>query len=172
MQKNSSIYSHMLVDAYIGLGSNLKNPHSQVVSALEQLSLIPSSNLHSFSSLYMSRPMGPPDQPSYVNAVAWLQTRLDPHTLLQALQSIENEHGRVRTGEHWGPRTLDLDILIYGNYILKSQALTIPHPGIKFREFVLYPLHEVNKNLMIPTLGAIHRLKPRCYANGLTRLQL
>ena len=165
-------YSALLIDAYIGLGSNLKNPHYQVASALEQLDQINSSQLYAFSSLYQSRPMGPADQPSYVNAVAWLKTKLDAHTLLKALQSIENNHGRTRDGEHWGPRTLDLDILVYGNYRLKSQSLTIPHPGIKYREFVLYPLHEVNKNLIIPHLGAIHRLKSRCYANGLTRLQL
>tara|TARA_R110002096_G_scaffold131101_2_gene280787 strand:- start:385 stop:735 length:351 start_codon:yes stop_codon:yes gene_type:complete len=116
--------------------------------------------------------MGPPDQPPYVNAVAWLTTRLTAHSLLLKLQSIENEHGRIRKGEHWGPRTLDLDILVYGNYMIKNQALTVPHPGIKYREFVLYPLHEVNKNLMIPSLGAIHRIQPRCYANGLTRLSI
>ncbi len=162
----------LIIDAYIGLGSNLQNPHAQVLTALEQLNEIDSSYLHSFSSLYQSRPMGPADQPSYVNAVAWLKTKLDAHSLLNALQSIENAHDRTRDGEHWGPRTLDLDILVYGNYQLKSQSLTVPHPGIRYREFVLYPLHEVNKNLMIPNLGAIHRLKPRCYANGLTRLQL
>jgi 2-amino-4-hydroxy-6-hydroxymethyldihydropteridine diphosphokinase len=159
-------------DAYIGIGSNLENPFLQVTSAIIQLASIDESELHSFSSLYLSRPMGPPDQPPYVNAVAWLKTRLDAHSLLHKLQTIENEHDRTRDGERWGPRTLDLDILIYGNYSFKSQELTIPHPGIKSREFVLYPLREVNKNLMIPNLGAIHRIQPRCYANGLTRLSL
>ena len=164
--------NQFITDAYIGIGSNLQNPFLQVASAIEQLALIDLSDLHSFSSLYSSRPMGPPDQPPYVNAVAWLRTRLDAHSLLIKLQAIENEHGRTRNGERWGPRTLDLDILVYGNYSLKSQTLTVPHPGIKTREFVLYPLHEVNKNLMIPNLGAIHRLQPRCYTNGLTRLPL
>ena len=164
--------NHFTIDAYIGLGSNLQNPYYQVASALEQLSLIPHCDLHSFSSLYSSRPMGPPDQPPYVNAVAWLKTRLDAHALLNQLQTIENEHGRRRDGERWGPRTLDLDILVYGNYTLRSQVLSVPHLGIKSREFVLYPLHEVNKNLMIPHLGAIHRIQPRCYANGLTKLPL
>ena len=164
--------STRLIDAYIGLGSNLNNPHRQVISALGELNEIHSSYLYAFSSLYESRPMGPADQPVYVNAVAWLKTKLDAHSLLSELHTIENKHGRKRDGEHWGPRTLDLDILVYGNYQLKSQALTIPHPGIKYREFVLYPLHEVNKNLMIPNLGAIHRLKARCYANGLTKLQI
>ena len=162
--------NNFITDAYIGIGSNLQNPFLQVTSALEQLSLVEETELHSFSSMFSSRPMGPPDQPPYVNAVAWLKTRLEAHSLLLNLQVIENEHGRTRLGEHWGPRTLDLDILVYGNYILKSQTLTVPHPGIKSREFVLYPLHEVNKNLIIPSLGAIHRIQPRCYANGLTRL--
>ncbi len=166
------MYNQFITDAYIGLGSNLQNPLVQVTSAIKQLDLIDHTQLHSFSSLYLSRPMGPPDQPPYVNAVAWLKTRLDAHALLLKLQAIENEHGRTRDGEHWGPRTLDLDILVYGNFTLKSQVLSVPHPGIKSREFVLYPLHEVNKNLMIPNLGAIHRLLPRCYANGLTRLPI
>jgi 2-amino-4-hydroxy-6-hydroxymethyldihydropteridine diphosphokinase len=164
--------NNFITDAYIGIGSNLQNPFLQVASAIEQLSIIDETELHSFSSLYSSRPMGPPDQPPYVNAAAWLKTRQNPHSLLLTLQAIENEHGRTRDGERWGPRTLDLDILVYGNLTLRSQVLTVPHPGIKSREFVLYPLHEVNKNLMIPNLGAIHRLQPRCYANGLTRLPL
>ncbi len=162
----------LITDAYIGLGSNLENPSWQVASAIEQLTLIEYTTLHSFSSLYSSRPMGPPDQPPYINAVAWLKTRVDAETLLCRLQTIENEHGRTRKGEHWGPRTLDLDILVYGNYTLKTQTLSVPHPGIKLREFVLYPLHEVNKNLMIPNLGVIHRIQPRCYTNGLSRLPL
>jgi|TARA_B110000238_G_scaffold199953_1_gene248473 2-amino-4-hydroxy-6-hydroxymethyldihydropteridine diphosphokinase len=164
--------NNFITDAYVGIGSNLQNPFLQVASAIEQLSIIDETKLHSFSSLYSSRPMGPPDQPPYVNAVAWLKTRQNAHSLLLTLQAIENEHGRTRDGERWGPRTLDLDILVYGNLTLRSQVLTVPHPGIKSREFVLYPLHEVNKNLMIPNLGAIHRIQPRCYANGLTRLPL
>jgi len=164
--------NHFLTDAYIGLGSNLQNPHAQVTRALIQLTQLESCSLHSFSSLYSSRPMGPPDQPPYINAVAWLKTRLDACTLLEKLQSIENEHDRTRLGEHWGPRTLDLDILVYGNYKLKSQALSVPHPGIKYREFVLYPLREVNKNLMIPGVGVVHRIQPRCYPNGLIRLPI
>ncbi|MDW3095322.1 MAG: 2-amino-4-hydroxy-6-hydroxymethyldihydropteridine diphosphokinase [Gammaproteobacteria bacterium] len=166
------MFNQLITDAYIGLGSNLLNPLLQVTSAIERLDLIEHTDLHSSSSLYLSRPMGPPDQPPYVNAVAWLKTRLNAHSLLLKLQAIENEYGRTRNGEHWGPRTLDLDILVYGNYTLKSQTLSVPHPGIKSREFVLYPLHEVNKNLIIPNLGAIHRIQPRCYANGLTRLPI
>lgn len=161
-----------LTDVYIGLGSNLQDPQIQITSALAQLDSLPHSTLYTYSSLYLSRPMGPSDQPAYINAVAWLKTRLNPGVLLGALQSIELAHGRERKSEQWGPRTLDLDILVYGNYSLISQDLTIPHPGIKWREFVLYPLHEINKNLMIPGLGTVHRIKQRCQSNGLIKLHL
>ena len=159
-----------LVDAYIGLGSNLQNPIAQVSSAIEELSLIAHTSLEDFSSLYQSRPMGPSDQPAYINAVARLKTRLTPESLLSELQIIEKAHGRIRLDTRWGPRTLDLDILVYGNFCLSSQDLTIPHPGVKWREFVIYPLHEINKNLMIPKLGAIHRIKQKCQSKGLIRL--
>ena len=164
--------NRLLTDVYIGLGSNLQNPTQQITSAIEQLNLLPNCSLIRFSSLYLSRPMGPADQPAYINAVVLLQTRLDALTLLAKLQEIELEHGRVRKIEQWGPRTLDLDILVYGNYFHTSQDLTVPHPGIKWREFVLYPLHEINKNLMIPGLGIVHRIKQRCQSNGLIRLYL
>lgn len=166
------MHNHFLTDAYIGLGSNLQNPITQVSEAILQLSQLENSSLYSFSNLYASRPMGATNQPPYINAVVRLKTRLDAETLLDHLQRIENNHGRIRFGDRWGPRTLDLDILVYGNYKIKSQSLTIPHPGINFREFVLHPLHEVNKNLMIPGLGVVHRLKSRCYPNGLIRLPL
>lgn len=164
-----NIYS---TDAYIGIGSNLQDPISQVSSAILELTQLPHSSLYSFSNLYSSRPMGPPDQPPYINAVARIKTRLSPQSLLDRLQWLENEHGRVREGDHWGPRTLDLDILVYGNNKLNSQELSIPHPGMKYREFVLYPLHEVNKNLMIPGLGVVNRIQANCYPNGLIRLPL
>ena len=161
-----------MIDVYIGLGSNLEKPLTQVATALLQLDEMEHSYLHDYSSLYFSRPLGPKDQPPYVNAVAWIKTGLKPHELLAHLNTIENEHGRRREGERWGPRTLDLDILVYGNISIKDQALTIPHPGIRFREFVLYPLHEVNKNLMIPNLGLVNRIKSRCYVNGMKQLHI
>ncbi len=164
--------NHVQIDAYIGLGSNLQNPVQQIVTAIEELDRLPFTTLHAYSSLYLSRPMGPSDQPAYINAVAWLKTRLDAPTLLSELHSIENHHGRNRSTERWGPRTLDLDILVYGNNFLSSQDLTIPHPGVKWREFVLYPLHEINKNLIIPGLGTVHRLKQGCQSKGLIRLHL
>ncbi|MEM8843532.1 MAG: 2-amino-4-hydroxy-6-hydroxymethyldihydropteridine diphosphokinase [Pseudomonadota bacterium] len=159
-----------MIDAYIGLGSNLDKPLAQVSSAFIQLDEIKQTSLFDISSLYLSRPLGPKNQPPYVNAVAWIKTKLDAHELLEQLHTIENTHGRKRDGERWGARTLDLDILVYGNICIKDQVLTIPHPGIKSREFVLYPLHEVNKNLMIPKVGLISRIKSRCYVNGMARL--
>ena len=162
----------MLTDAYIGLGSNLNHPLKQIAAALTQIDEIDQTVLQNISSMYLSRPMGPQDQPPYVNAVAHIATQLTPYELLLHLNRIEIEHGRLRQGARWGPRTLDLDILVYGNLSFKDQALTIPHPGIKSREFVLYPLHEVNKNLMIPNLGLVSRIKSRRYVNGMRRLQL
>ena len=131
--------THYPIDAYIGLGSNLDNPHQQVVSALAALAGIPGTRLFAFSGLYMSRPMGPADQPAYINAVAWLKTGRTPDGLLAALQAIENRHGRIRHGARWGPRSLDLDILVYGKrrrpagrnakHILQHQYLTAAIPA-------------------------------------------
>lgn len=161
--------NHYITDAYIGLGSNLDDPYSHIAHATYELNELPYSSLHTVSSIYKSKPMGPPDQPPYANAVARIKTRLPALDLLHMLQALENSHGRVRK-QHWGPRTLDLDVLVYGNIQTTSKELTIPHPGIKYREFVIYPLHEINKNLMIPGLGAVHRIQENCYANGLIQL--
>ena len=161
----------LITECYVGLGSNLDNPHEHVIDALWDIDQIEHTDLISFSSLYTSRPMGPQDQPPYINAAARIETRLDAQSLLQALQAIEHAHGRVRKKEQWGPRTLDLDILIFGNQSIDNHTLTVPHPGIARREFVLYPLHELNKHLMIPHLGRIYRIKTRCYRNGLIQLQ-
>lgn len=161
----------MLTQCYIGLGSNLDNPYRHVLDALKDLDSLPASELISFSSLYCSRPMGPPDQPPYVNAAAQLDTRMAASDLLDELQSIELAHGRERKEEQWGPRTLDLDILLFGHQTINNPRLTVPHRGISKREFVLYPLHELDKNLMIPNLGCIYRIKPRCYRNGLIQIK-
>jgi 2-amino-4-hydroxy-6-hydroxymethyldihydropteridine diphosphokinase len=161
--------NHFITDAYIGLGSNLDDPYSHLAHAVHELGELPFSSLHAVSSFYKSKPMGPAGQPPYANAVACLKTRLVAVDLLHELQAIENKHGRERK-QHWGPRTLDLDILVYGNAQMNCEELTIPHPGIKYREFVIYPLHEINKDLMIPGLGTVHRIEKNCYANGLIQL--
>ena len=124
---------------YIGLGSNLQNPESQVRRAIQALGELPGSGVQAASSLYRSTPMGPQDQPEYVNAVVQLATGLSPGELLDRLQRVEQAHERVR-GQHWGPRTLDLDILLYGDEVIATERLQIPHPGLAQRNFVLYPL--------------------------------
>ena len=132
----------LMVDAYIGLGSNLNHPVEQVRAALTALQAIPGSTLAAASSLYRSDPMGPQDQDDYINAVACLRTGLKPLQLLDHLQTIEQTHGRVR-GERWGPRTLDLDLLTYGYETIDLPTLTVPHYGIAERSFVLLPLSEI-----------------------------
>ena len=154
---------------YIGLGSNLDNPESQVKTAIEALANLSQIRLQDRSSLYRSAPMGPQDQPDYVNAVVKLSTGLEPEALLDKLQGIERAQGRVRT-QRWGPRTLDLDILLYGQCVVATERLKIPHPGIAERSFVLYPLAEINGQLEIPGLGRVQSLLEQCPDAGLSRL--
>ena len=154
---------------YIGLGSNLDNPESQVKTAIEALAGLSQIRLQDHSSLYRSAPMGPQDQPDYVNAVAKLSTGLEPEALLDKLQGIERAQGRVRA-QRWGPRTLDLDILLYGQCVLATERLKIPHPGIAERSFVLYPLAEISGQLEIPGLGRVQSLLEQCPDAGLSRL--
>ncbi len=159
------------VRCYIGLGSNLDNPARQVASALEKLVQLPQSTLIRASSLYRSPPMGPQDQPDYVNAVAAIDTHLSAEALLQHLLHIEQRHGRVRGLQRWTARTLDLDLLLYGQQLVKSQELTIPHPGIAERNFVLYPLQEIAPELVIPQLGPLSSLIAGCDRGDLIKLQ-
>jgi 2-amino-4-hydroxy-6-hydroxymethyldihydropteridine diphosphokinase len=159
------------VDAWIGLGSNLDDPENQVKSAFEDLRALAHCSLEAVSSLYLSPPMGPPDQPDYVNAVARLRTGMPPEALLDALQAIERRHRRVRD-RHWGPRTLDLDLLLYGAQAIETQRLRVPHPGIAERSFVLYPLAELDPALVIPGLASVQELVARCAQAGLRRLEV
>ncbi|WP_284700429.1 2-amino-4-hydroxy-6-hydroxymethyldihydropteridine diphosphokinase [Opacimonas viscosa] len=155
---------------YIGLGANLGNPVEQLRSALTQLAIIPNTELDACSHFYSSAPMGPSDQPNYTNAVCRLHTRLAPLALLDALQHIETEHGRIRTGEHWGARTLDLDILFYGNQSIQSERLIVPHYGIRGREFVLVPLFELSPTLVMPDNQPISHWVAECDLTELRRL--
>lgn len=156
--------------AYIGLGSNLQTPEQQLRDALQALSQLPQSTLHGVSSLYSSDPLGPPDQPRYVNAVAALDTSLSPLELLDALQKIELEQGRVRKAERWGPRTLDLDILLFGQQTIDVPRLQVPHYHMHARPFVLYPLHELAGNLQLPDGRPLQALLDACPACGLQPL--
>ncbi|ENG6061740.1 2-amino-4-hydroxy-6-hydroxymethyldihydropteridine diphosphokinase [Vibrio cholerae] len=154
--------------AYIAIGSNLGDPVAQAQLAIQQLTLIPKSRLIAASSLYSSTPMGPQNQPDYINAVAAIETELTPLELLDCTQRIELEQGRVRKSERWGPRTLDLDIVLYGNEVIETERLTIPHYGMKVREFVLYPLVEIAPNLTLPDGTEIQALLQQVPLNGLS----
>lgn len=147
------------VMAYVGLGANLDDPVQQVRRACDELSSIPSTRVLARSPLYKSAPLGPQDQPDYINAVAALQTTLDPLALLAVLRDIEVRHGRRRDGTRWGPRPLDLDILLYGETVQATPELTLPHPSLHERGFVLYPLFDVAPELEIPGRGSVRELR-------------
>ncbi|MWV11663.1 2-amino-4-hydroxy-6-hydroxymethyldihydropteridine diphosphokinase [Pseudomonas sp. R-28-1W-6] len=155
---------------YIGLGSNLAEPRQQLRASLAALAALPDSRLTAVSSLYASDPLGPPDQPRYVNAVAALDTALTPLQLLDALQAIELEQGRVRKEQRWGPRTLDLDILLFGQRTLDEPRLSVPHYHMHARAFVLYPLAEIAADLLLPDGRTLHSLLAACPYVGLERL--
>ena len=146
------------VIAYIGLGSNLEEPLSQLKSALLALAEAEQIELIANSNFYSSPPLGPKDQPDYTNAAAEIKTTLSPNQLLLLCQSIENQQGRKRLGERWGARTLDLDILTYGERTIQEADLIIPHPGVSQRGFVLYPLLELTDRLNIKGLGSIQAM--------------
>ncbi|MBU2256638.1 MAG: 2-amino-4-hydroxy-6-hydroxymethyldihydropteridine diphosphokinase [Gammaproteobacteria bacterium] len=155
---------------YIGLGSNLAAPLEQLRSALAALAALPQTDLIAQSSFYSSDPLGPADQPRYVNAVAALDTELSPLALLDALQTIELEQGRTRKAERWGPRTLDLDILLFGERRLDEPRLTVPHYHMHARAFVLYPLAEIAPTLNLPEGRPLRELLAACPFEGLERL--
>lgn len=157
------------VEVYIGLGSNLEDPEGQIKSAVKEIDQLEKSRLTAESGLFRSRPMGPQDQPYYINAVMLIETELEAVELLDRLQQIELDHGRVRQ-RHWGERTLDLDILLYDDQQIQSERLTIPHPGMAEREFVLYPLNKINPDLAVPGKGPLKDLLKACPENGIEYL--
>ena len=156
--------------AYIGVGSNLADPRAQVHAACTRLAQLPSTRLELTSRLYQSRPFGPVPQADFVNAVAGVLTQLDPEALLEQLRAIELAMGRPARHERWGPRVIDLDLLAYGRERRSEQALTLPHPGIVERNFVLYPLAEIAPDLDLPGLGRVAELKERVTPAGLAPL--
>lgn len=135
---------------WLALGSNLADPLHQVRSALDALAAIPDSKLVACSSLYRTPPYGPPDQPDYLNAAVALDTRLTPESLLDHTQRIELEQGRERKDHRWGPRTLDLDIMLFGDLTLATPRLTVPHYDMHNRAFMLLPLLEIAPDLRLP----------------------
>ena len=136
--------------AYIAIGSNLASPLEQVNAALKALGDIPESRILAVSSFYRTPPLGPQDQPDYLNAAVALKTTLAPEELLNHTQRIELQQGRVRKAERWGPRTLDLDIMLFGNEVINTERLTVPHYDMKNRGFMLWPLFEIAPDLHFP----------------------
>jgi len=154
----------------IGVGSNLEDPRAQVLAAITRLGQLRRTRLVLASSLYRSRPFGPVAQPDFVNAVAGILTQLEPPALLKELKAIESSMGRPEPHEHWGPRIIDLDLIAHGSERCDEVELTLPHPGIVERNFVLYPLAEIAPDLELPGLGRVADLAAAVTAEGITRL--
>ena len=153
---------------YIGVGSNIENPRAQVAKAIEMLGTL-SSKLRVVlaSPLYGTKPFGPVAQPDFVNGVVGALTQLDADTLLKAFQSVEAALGRPAERQKWGPRVIDLDILMLGREQRRDPTLTLPHPGIVERNFVLYPLADIAPDLDVPGLGRVAELKGRLAPSGI-----
>ncbi len=149
----------MAETVFIGLGSNLAAPIQQVQLALQRLRALPQTRFISCSSLYRTAPLAGLDQPDYINAVAQLMTHLPPLELLSSLQLLENLQGRIRQ-EHWGARTLDLDILLYAQQHIRHPRLIVPHVGLYERNFVLYPLYECQPELILPNGKLLRDILP------------
>lgn len=157
--------------AYVGLGSNLKDPRRQLRHACSALAQLPATRLQRCSSLYRTAPVGAIVQPEFMNAVCVLETALTPVDLLQRLLAIEAAQGRMRTqAPPGGPRTLDLDLLLYADQVLQAPDLTLPHPRMHERAFVLYPLVEIAPAVVIPGRGPAAGLLPAVAAQAVTRL--
>ncbi|UVW34817.1 2-amino-4-hydroxy-6-hydroxymethyldihydropteridine diphosphokinase [SAR92 clade bacterium H455] len=156
-----------MATVYIALGSNMDSPHSQLDSALAVLSQHPRIALVATSNRYQTPPIGP-QQPDFINAAAQLSTDLSPLDLLDALQAIEQQQHRVRS-IHWGPRTLDLDILLYDNFVIESERLTIPHPRMAERGFVLVPLADLDAQLALPSGETVAQLLANCSQQGIVK---
>ncbi|PWV73033.1 2-amino-4-hydroxy-6-hydroxymethyldihydropteridine diphosphokinase [Halomonas sp. A11-A] len=155
--------------AWIGLGSNLDDPHRHVAQALAELDRLPLTRRLAASRLYASRPLGPQDQPDFINAVALLETRLSPLALLDQLQALEQRHRRVRT-RRWGPRTLDLDLLLFDDSVLALPRLVVPHPELRQRAFVVMPLLELAPQLVLPNGERLAAAADALTAEGLAPL--
>lgn len=160
-----------LTPVYIGLGANLGKPRETIRKAIADIGDLDNVWPALSSSYYSSAPMGPQDQPSYTNAVVAVLTAEPPQVLLRKLQKIEQDYGRKRAGERWGPRTLDLDILVFGREQHDEPGLSVPHPGLAERNFVLYPLAEIAPRLRIPGLGIAEDLAGTVGPEGLVKLE-
>jgi 2-amino-4-hydroxy-6-hydroxymethyldihydropteridine diphosphokinase len=156
--------------AYVAIGSNLGNPRERVTEAWGHLAALPDTRLEMRSRLYRTRPMGPQDQPEFVNAAAGILSRRSPHDLLEALLGIERRMGRVRD-KRWGPRVIDLDLVWMVGSIVDDSGLTLPHPGVSMRNFVLYPLGDIAPTLDIPGHGRVLELGRAVGGDGISLLE-
>lgn len=157
--------------AYIGLGSNLGDPLARLRAALDAIAALPGVTALVVSPLYRTVPFGPVAQPDFVNAAAGVLTTLDPEALHAQLRALEQRLGRRPPRERWGPREIDLDLLVHGAARREEPALTLPHPGISQRDFVLYPLRDIAPDLVVPGLGSVRALAARVEDRGATRLE-
>lgn len=155
--------------AFIALGSNLQQPLQQVTTALREIAGLPQTALVRQSSFYRTAPVGYDDQPDFINAVAEVETTLAPLQLLHAIQGIENQHGRERPFPN-APRVLDLDLLLYNNTVMDTNELTLPHPRMHERGFVLLPLAEIAPDLTLPKYGSVANLAQTCMDQGVEKI--
>lgn len=158
------------VTAFVALGSNLSGPQRQLRAAFDALARLPDTQVIAHSSLYRSAPVGYADQPDFVNAVAAIRTALSPRALLDALLTLERAHGRVREFAN-APRTLDLDIVLYGEQVIHEPGLSVPHPRMHERAFVLVPLAEIAPDAVVPGRGCVRDLLAGVDAARVTRLR-
>jgi 2-amino-4-hydroxy-6-hydroxymethyldihydropteridine diphosphokinase len=156
--------------AYVGIGGNLDSPRERVPEAIERMKALDATRIELRSHLYLTRPMGPQDQPNFVNAAVGLLTQLEPRDLLSGLLGIERSMGRERL-ERWGPRIIDLDLLWMVDLSIDEPGLTLPHPGVSRRNFVLYPLADIAPTIKIPGFGQVLDLKRDAGGEGISLLE-
>ena len=156
--------------AYVGIGSNLQSPRDRVLEAVERMGALPATRIVLRSQLYLTRPLGPQDQPDFVNAAVGLLTQLSARELLAELLGIERSMGRDRH-ERWGPRVIDLDLLWMIDSVIDEPGLTVPHPGVSMRNFVLYPLADIAPTIKIPRVGVVLDLKRDAGGGGISVLE-
>lgn len=162
--------AEVAVAAYVALGSNLGDPRAQIAGAIQALDALPGTHVTARSADYLTPPWGPVAQPDYINAAVRLDTTLTPDDLLDHLLAIEHDFGRRRDGERWGPRTLDLDLLMLGDHRRTGERLTLPHPRIAERAFVLLPLNDLDPKLFVPGQGYLRTLLGSVDTSGCQRL--
>ena len=162
--------SALWVPAYVAIGGNLGNAVATIQEAFVRLGALPRSILIARSRLYKSMPLGPQDQPEFVNAVAGILTQLDAHQLLSELKTLERAMGRETPVVKWGPRVIDFDLSVFGSQIIDTDTLTVPHAGVPARNFVLYPLLDIAPELDVPGQGRVRELAARISSDGITPL--